>query len=545
MQRVFFAVLCCAFLGLASLATAQQATLVQQPDVSRETKELLKRWLSVCRARAELANNDRKCQERDQFLARPDADLCLAHYLVEVPFDWGFWIVADELGNRNTQRAFDFLLPRLTSRSNLVGQQKVEILGKFPHMPEAGAELIALLHDPDQLVRSKAALSLRDFENANVEEALVRAVESSEEWVSTDAVCSLAAKHSDAGVGAVVKLLMNAPTDKIRCRVLWGVMDYRKKAITQAVLAAYARTPQPKLSTSDRRPDLNEEQRLAAAVMAHCFNATGEVLGPKPDDFYEEWQDWWDRVEPLLTDDLKLKAPIDSPPPQHADAEFSKNPDDLELEIAADGTSFREGDPIRLDLTFNNRGNKPCRTVVPELIAYRVGRWEYTIRLLRDGQVVVQTDPRRLHMGSASPLINVGTIEARQTYRCSRCLQGFLGYELREPLKEGRYQLELTFDPGILERKTDGVELVHAWKSKPISFQIVSGPRTDPETLLGMIAEKTRLPFIVHDISSPTYERRERAQRAFWEYADRRFADAESLPGWMRKRIHDDLYLRE
>ena len=38
------------------------------------------------------------------------------------------------------------------------------------------------------------------------------------------------------------------------------------------------------------------QEAWPAGVMHRCFEAAGEILGPKPDDYYEEWAEWWKRA---------------------------------------------------------------------------------------------------------------------------------------------------------------------------------------------------------------------------------------------------------
>jgi len=213
------------------------------------------------------------------------------------------------------------------------------------------------------------------------------------------------------------------------------------------------------------------------------------------------------------------------------------------LQIAVDSLKVRFHDPIRLDLTFKNKSDKPYKVVLPKPPSGWMPTMAYGIHLARGEELLVNLEPSDYYLGSYFGPPPFEVLAPHQEFRSSVCLQYFLDRQIKKkPLSEGTYEFKLTFDPGKYAGiHPQGAEIVHRWDADPIKFMIAGEERTDTKEILDVIAHKSGLPFFKNDLFSPNYQRREPAEHILYQYADKRLRAAKSVPG----RIQTDPYLRD
>lgn len=262
------------------------------------------------------------------------------------------------------------------------------------------------------------------------------------------------------------------------------------------------------------------------ARLIDCLREAQPALGPLPDENLDEWQDYWQRAEPLLTDDLRLQVPAPPRPPEHYQPEqFAKNADAVTFTATVDAATYRVGDPIQLQLTLTNHGAKPVAVVMPRLPSGWWPTMAYGIRLQRGNTVLFDLAPSDFYEGSYSGPPNFETLAPGASFHSTICLQHWLDYRLDMPLPEGDYQLTLTFDSSKFAGiRASGVQLLHRWTAPPVSFSVRGEARTDPDDLLAMVATKTGIKFLREDLISSNLQRYEPAWRTVLQYGDSRLA---------------------
>ena len=480
-------------------------------------------------------------------LKRPDADLIFTYFLLD-PNSGSYpdWTVSEELGELNTDRSFELVAERLKSDDMFVREQAAEILAHFKARRECVSLFIDVFeHDKEENVSYQAALAIGENQFAkDAESALVKAVE--KRHIAIAATTALAAMNSDAGIKPVIELLQSTSNDENRTHIIESLSRYEKKQIVDAELVEFARVPTVE-PDSYAGPQFahgwdGNIQRAVAASMRHVFQETGKSLGPEPDDYYEEWQDWWNRVKPLLTTDLKLKQPPQKTK-QYAETDFGRDANELELKIAVDSETFRLHDPIRLDLILVNHSDKPYRVILPRAPSGWMPTMAYGICLTNGEKTVVEIEPSDFYIGSYSGPPQFETLEPHAEFQSSVCLQEFLRGRIKGIWPEGYYKFKLTFDSG----KYAGIspkaeELTGSWTAEPTEFKIEGPERTDPKEIFDLIAKKSGQPFLRWDLTSRDYERRERSRRTLFMYSDKRIQTDNSLPQSVRE---GNYYIRD
>lgn len=451
--------------------------------------------------------------------AAPDADLCFldAADTYRVADSRGR-SARDQLGKLNTQRTFDIVAARLKSGNQFTREEAIWILGAFSR-PECVTLLIELLRDdPVAQVRGDAATALGPYADARSEEPLLKAARQDEAWVALRAATSLADLKSVEGFKAAVDLLRKVSDGQDYEMAQQAVSFYRCPAAVDVLLKEY-QTLLPRDDGWGQRlkHDIDVElTRLGAVTFA--------VLGPKPDTL-PEWQDWWVQAKPLLTDDLKLKAPPPQAPPTFRDEEYGSDSADLTLTASLDGPPCRMGDPIRLDLWMTNASKKTYRIIPPHVPSGWWPTMAYGLRLVHDGKPVLDLAPSDYYLGSYSGPPSFETLAPGSKFHSATCLQQFLKPLVALPLAEGDYELTVTFDSAKFSGiKPTGVQLAGRWTAKPVKFTVKGAAALDPADLLHDISVRSGIKWLASDLTSPQLERREPAWRTVFEYGDSRLA---------------------
>lgn len=309
-------------------------------------------------------------------------------------------------------------------------------------------------------------------------------------------------------------------------RAIVVVAAYHNKGAFTALLRQFtkydARTKDPDKEKAVRARVLREWTEVR---MSECLPRMSD-LGLFPDPLAAEWEDWWARAEPLLTEDMKLKTEIVAPVLRTWRAEpFAKTTEGVSLSAAVDTKVYRVGDPIRLDLTLANHGQDPCSVVRLRLPSGWMPTMGYGIKLKRQDAVLIDLAPSKDYEGSYSGPPAFETLAPDVEFRSSICLQYWTGSLLTLPLPEGDYELTIIFDSaqfaGIAPQ---GVQLVHRWEAPVVKFTIKGAVLRDPKEILALIADKTQQKFLINGLISPQLNRHDRAWRAIAEYGDSRLA---------------------
>ncbi len=445
----------------------------------------------------------------------PDGDLFFLKASDVAQGDWRGCTAREQLGKLNTQRTFDVAVARLKSDNPFTRENGIQLVSAFKR-PECVPLLAGVLRDDlNKQVRQRAAEALALYADARSEEALLKAAKTDCEQVAIPAAGALGAMNSRAGFETAVKLLRNASDDQHREFAIQAVGAFRTKPTVETLLKEYGRLLPRNDGWAERlMHDIDVILNQRTAVTFH-------LLGPKPDTL-EQWRDLWSHAEPLLTDDLQLKA-RKKEHREYRPEEFGKVPGDLVLTAAVDAAEYRVGDPIRLELRLANRSERPYSVVRPKLPSGWWPTMAYGIRLYRGETPVLDLAPSDFYQGSYSGPPKFETLAPSEEFVGAICLQHFVGFKIGLPLAEGQYELKVTFDSskfhGIMAK---GVQLIGQWQAKPVTF-VVKGPmRKDPADVLRLVGEKTGLRWIESDLTSPQLDRRTRAWQAVFGYGDSR-----------------------
>jgi hypothetical protein len=445
----------------------------------------------------------------------PDADLLFLEVADRYQFKRNrtYEDARKQLGRLSTQRTFDIVVSRLTAVGAGERENAILLVGRYQR-PEVAPLLAKLLqHDPDLSVRCCAAENLSGHDGAIAVEALRTAAGDPSLAIAVASVQSLASIDHDKAVELAERLLARPMDRETRESVIDGLAQCRRKAIVEVLLREYERASG---QANDPRKAI---PRRFEHVLEQLSAATREQLGARPDNA-EQWRDWWTHAEPLLTDDLRLKEPV-NPPTEFRDDEYSEAPEGLELRAAVDSSTYRVGDPIRLELELKNNSNRPYRVINPA-----TGPWKSTVGfgiwLTRGKTAVISSEPAPLYLGSyMGPVFT--TLAPGRAFRDHICLQRWLCQSFDRPLAEGTYELAIAFDSTkipLIEAKRAG--LTHRWNAKPVAFTIRGPMRTDPDDILRIVGEKAGLKWLQTDLFSRQATRREIAWAAIREFGDSR-----------------------
>ena len=515
-----------AFLALMMPQTAQSQSVPAVPPatqpanmpIAARTLELWQRWEAAFRA-GRSTSESAHGPLLDQLAAAPDADLCFLKTVTgDAPRgDWHYCAALEQLGKLNSQRTFETATAGLKSASRWKREDAIAVIKAFQR-PEC-VPLLAKIVDgePERQVRTRAMEALTRYADPLVEATLLKAAKDQDMDVAIAAARALAFANSEEGLEAARHLLSKADGDNLRRAAVLAVAAFRRKAAVAVLLDEYAlMLPRKDDSARSWKNDAELILRARAAI-------TAGVLGPKPDTL-EQWRDWWAHAEPLLTDDLKLKASPAKIPRNFVEADFSKEPDAIELRAKVDSKEYRVGDPIRLELEMENHSKSPCSLVLPNLPSGWRPTMGYGIRLKRGEVALIDLKPSGDYRGSYSGPPSFRTLAPGEVFRSAICLQHFL-YQVDRPLPEGEYELTVAFDssqfPGI---RPQGVQWVHRWDASPLHFSIKGEALQDPAALLNLIGKMAGLRWIEQDLTSPQPERREPAWRAVFNYGDSRLS---------------------
>jgi HEAT repeats len=525
--RCLYAIAASAWLFAPTLVTQSPASF-DVDKVSPATVSLCEQWLAYFDD--PLERQDSASQKidaaRKELLAQSDADLCLLdvidnHGIVNGAGNASaYWSALKALGELDTDRTLNIVAGRLHSDDLFDRAEAVQVLSGFAKRAKCVPILVDILeHDNSPIVKSAAIQSLKGHRDSNIETVLIRAVEKNRGGVSIAATSALADMDSDVGVPAVVNLLLDTRDEQLLPVLFGSLRGFHKKAIVEALLF--------KWESFEYRPGKQKTlaDRNASLVMGDSFEAADCVFAPKPGDHFRDWQTWWTKAEPILTEELKIRNQLQDSDRNYADSEYGHSTNDLELQISVDQSTFRVGDPIRLDLKFTNKSDMPYRVVLPKPPSGWVPTMAYGIRLVRDEEILLNIEPSEHYIGSYSGPPPFETLGPKRDFRSSVCLQYFLRRNAKQTLKDGHYKLDVTYNSakyaGIHAKNT---ELIGSWQGKPITFEIKGQERTDPKEILQLIAEKTELPYLAEDLKSPIFARRERAMRAIFPYGDLRLS---------------------
>ena len=431
----------------------------------------------------------------ETLLKEPDADLCLLYMLDE----WALgssrgggaapWAAPSQLGKLSTQRTFEILSSRLTAKDAKFRGGAIDLLGEFKRTASVDPLLNILQHDSDSDVRCKAAKALSNFDDKRIVPALLNA--ELDPPVCVAAGSSLAELKCNQGLQPLLPFVKHTFGGRDWDEAVEAVSKYHSKAAVKALIDVYGEIPAPIRSSK------GYDVQYVIERLRRFARGTESELGATPDDYLDEWQEWWQRAEPMMTDDLQL---IDKIVKEHSIEEFGNKAEDLPLRVAVDSKTYRLKDPIRIDVTLKNISEKPYRVMEPCLNDAGLPKALMLVRIMRDNKLLFETDPNGYRSGSFHFLPSTKVIAPSKQFHSSTCLQSVLGSRVQ--LAEGDYELELTFVPENYHSKPSDGEVLGPWKSNQVQFTIKGEARTDPKEILDLIAQKSELKFLRRDLSS-------------------------------------------
>ena len=419
------------------------------------------------------------------------------------------------LGRLNTSRTFNALAPRLRSQNMFERQSALETLGNYRGDCADEVVLRSLISDAHSQIRWLAAYKAATHDTLEIRAALLQMLYE-EPCLAPMAAQSLGALQVDEAIEPTGQLVLACTDWPERAIALSGIRQSHSKAAVPALIDL--------LEYFTTHEVVNQEyfvQCIDSDLIQHAYK-TSKLLGPTPDRI-EQWRAWWSKAAPLFTSSMALP---ETPRPTFTLDECALDPDRLTLSVALNVMVHRMGDPIRIDLEFTNRSDRPCSVVMPGIPS---GWWPtmgFGVRLERlDNNPIVLIDlaPSGFYQGSYSGPPSFKILAPAEVFRSSFCLQTWLAGQRVWPLANGAYRLTVSFDstqfPGITANQHD---LLGSWSAKPVEFEIMGAPRRDPEEVLRIVGELVGLPWILTDLTSRRTDRREAAWWAVSVYGDAR-----------------------
>jgi hypothetical protein len=453
--------------------------------------------------------------------ATPDPDVAFFRAINPNARDWPTLKAFKELRRLNTQRTLNAALLRLKSKNWGDRGNAVWLISAFNLPPCVPTLLDSLQHDPFSQVRADAARALSNYTDPAIEPALLAATQEKEPNVVSYAFESLAKIKSAAALPILIQRMNAIDDPQSRKPFLEDIGSYHTKQSTEVMLAEYNRLAGHTDGWNGRLRKDAYDSIFYGLPDVRPLTAT---LGPVPDDIPAEWNAYWKKLEPLLTDDMKLKPT--ALPQTWADSDFATDPKGLTLTATLDAKTFRVGEPIRLDLTLANTTDKPYRTVVPNLPSAWWGTMAFGIKLTHNGKAILDLAPSDMYEGSYSGAPQPVTLQPHDVFRSYVCLQYWLVNDVSTPLPEGDYDLSIAFDSNkyAMIRSTPP-EILARWDAAPLHFSIKGDPIMDPQKLLDEIAAKSGQPNFKDDLASQTPDRGTPAWRFIYEFSDTRMTN--------------------
>ncbi|CAN5394682.1 hypothetical protein BH10PLA1_BH10PLA1_08150 [soil metagenome] len=443
--------------------------------------------------------------------AAKDADLCFLDFASahRGAHDYRFLACVAQLGKLNTDRTFKQLMDMLEANDSSTRTVAIDLLADW-HRPEAVTALLPHLHAKDGWERSAAVYTLAKYQDPHIDPAIFELFDDEQSGLAARLV--LSTRQCEAAYEKFLEVLRISPDDE---HAFANVAAYHRLRSVEALLVAI-RALEAK-GGSPRRV-----LEVAYLRLSECLADALPALGEYPDDTAEQWTDYWERVKPLVDDHLRPKHPP-AAPKTFAEAEFIKSADDVSLIGSVDHPTYRVGDPITLRLELKNSGKRPVQAIPPNTPSNWNSIMGYGVKLARDGKTVLFFPPSDFYEGSYGGPPRFEVLGPGASFADLTSLQYWLSGYVDLPLREGTYEMQITFDSAKFSGiRATGSEVLHRWAAPPISF-IVKGPaRQDPQELLGLIAATTGDKFLVAHLSSPNRERRDRAWQSTRQYGDSR-----------------------
>lgn len=424
------------------------------------------------------------------------------------------------LGRLKTDRSFESLAKQTKDKDMFVRERAVETLGVFRQERCVPVLLEVLQTDRECQVRGVAAYALSSYRGKRVEAALLKVLKD-DPAAGYQAALTLGVLQVAEAVEPTYQLLLATEDGRLQEFILMALRGHQSKQAVRRLLDL-----QDRLIVKDAIWNARMLSQIQSDFERLAIQ-TREITGPAPET-PEQCREWWAIAEPLFSDDMRLLPTAESNEPG-ADR-LGGDAGQLKFSIALDAKNYRVGDPIAVEFSLQNKST-PMRTIPP----VTSGWWPtmaYGIHLTRLGDpsdALIATEPTDFYRGSYSGPPQFQTLRAGETFTRTGCLHDWMRWQNRKlwPLAAGSYRLSVVFDNARFAhvRPMPG-EIVHRWESAPVEFVVEGAPRTDPQELLKLIAEKSKLKWLDTDLDSKNRERRDRAWYALKVWGDGRLTPA-------------------
>jgi hypothetical protein len=438
------------------------------------------------------------------------------------------------LGRLKTDRSFEKLAPQTKDKDVGVRKIAVQALGEFRQQRCVPILLGVLIADSDRELKSQAANLLANFPEPRIEPALLKALEEGRP-ISPAQAGILSEMQIGEAIEPTFQLLLATKDGRTQEIILAALLRHNRKQAIRRLLDFQDHLLAIGSTSSERmlRVIQNSFRRLTRE--AGLFN------GPLPET-PEQYREWWTLNELSFSDDLRLLTTDnfdDFPADQR-----NVDPEQLKFSISIDAKTYRVGDPIAVDFSMQNKSDRPTRTIPPVTSGWRP-TMAYGVRLTRLGdfeETLIATEPTDFYIGSYSGPPHFENLKSNQNFIRRDCLHNWLHMQRQElwPLAEGTYKLCIVFDNRkfAFAHAKPG-EILHRWEAPPVEFSVDGPARTDPQELLKLIGEKSKMKWLEADLTSQTLGRSAAAWKALRVWGDDR------LKPLFRDRETYDRYLQE
>jgi hypothetical protein len=200
--------------------------------------------------------------------------------------------------------------------------------------------------------------------------------------------------------------------------------------------------------------------------------------------------------------------------------EYTERAADVVLTAKVDGAVYRPGEPVKVDVWFENRSEK-WASIVEAPVGYTLGGEGWSVELREKGSGQVARNPEFKPPGFAFHYPQPQDLGGHARWPQGGCLQKALGLKALE-LPPGEYVLSV--GNVMLGRRDRAQALAGKWDAPEVTFS-VRGEAVQPgKEMVGLIGKKVGLADMEGDLTSGQVDHRLFA----WEML-REYGDAETL----------------
>jgi hypothetical protein len=278
-----------------------------------------------------------------------------------------------------------------------------------------------------------------------------------------------------------------------------------------------------------RRPGEREDRDAAlAAILAGPLTGESEgrvrldglfaakdILGQSGAAYDQFLYRKWDRE---LTSTWK-------PPASYGEKrEFTGRVEDVVLTAGVDGAVYRPGEPVKVDVCFENKSGKWAWVVKDALEDDWRGAWRWDLRKKATGERVENPGPGATGGSYVGPRLD--PLAPHGFWRGSGCLQKAL--RLRTlVLPAGDYLLTVRCEVPPLARPADAGTARGSWEAPVMTFEVRGEPVKPGAEMVGLVGKKVGMADLEGDLTSGQADHRAFAWAMLREYGDAETVAAE------------------